>query len=168
MDERYAAVDVVGKGLVLFSAYDTRICCPCLVLTSTFVKLFTCGDRECRQGRCLHVQTSGIHGERALFAISIPRYTEPAQIIGDLHLAGPELIERIPPTINFLSRSLTPSPTYILPMHCSGFAVKCALQEEFGGGCVPAGVGMKIDLATTPEEKALDTRLIGSFLDNLV
>ena len=168
MDERYAAVDVVGKGLVLFNAYDTHICCPCLVLTSTFVKLFTCRDRECRQGRCLHVQTSSIHGERALFEISIPRYTERAQIIGGLHLAGPELIERIPPTINFLSRSLTPSPTYILPMHCSGFAVKCALQEEFGAGCVPAGVGMKIDLATTPEEKALDTRLIGSFSYNLV
>ena len=111
MDERYAAVDVVGKGLVLFSAYDTRICFPCSVLTSTFVKLFSCRDRECRQGRCLHVQTSGIHSERALFAISVPRYTEPAQIIGGLHLAGPELIERIPPTIDFLSRSLAPSPT---------------------------------------------------------
>ncbi|KAG9221021.1 hypothetical protein CCMSSC00406_0002379 [Pleurotus cornucopiae] len=67
-------------------------------------------------------------------------------IIGGLHLAGPEFANRIQPTVDFLSRSLTPAPTYILPMHCSGMAVKIALEKEFGQACVPAGVGVKIQL----------------------
>ena len=85
------------------------------------------------------------------------------QIIGGLHLAGPELMPRIPPTINFLSQSLSPAPTYVLPMHCSGFAVKCALEEAFGEGCVPAGVGIKISIESTEAEILQDERLIGSF-----
>lgn len=66
------------------------------------------------------------------------------QIIGGLHLAGPELVPRIAPTVDFLTRQLKPAPTYILPMHCSGFPVKTALEKAFGEGCVPAGVGMKV------------------------
>jgi len=68
------------------------------------------------------------------------------QIIGGLHLAGQELSYRIPPTVNFLSSQLSPSLTYILPMHCSGFNSKVALQEAFGEGCVPAGVGLKVQI----------------------
>ncbi|VDB96760.1 unnamed protein product [Peniophora sp. CBMAI 1063] len=131
MDERYAAVDVVGKGLVLFSA-------------------------------CSHAGIVNVVKD-AVSTFGRPVY----MIIGGLHLAGPELLPRIPPTISFLSNDLVPSPTYILPMHCSGFAVKCALQREFGEGCVPAGVGMKIDLSVTEEERAGDGRLVGRVVDRL-
>jgi len=31
-------------------------------------------------------------------------------------------------------------------MHCSGFVAKVALQEAFGEGIVPAGVGMKVEV----------------------
>lgn len=61
--------------------------------------------------------------------------------MGGLHLAGPELADRIKPTVNFLAEELIPAPTYVLPMHCSGFAVKVALEAALGEGCVPAGVG---------------------------
>jgi 7,8-dihydropterin-6-yl-methyl-4-(beta-D-ribofuranosyl)aminobenzene 5'-phosphate synthase len=67
-------------------------------------------------------------------------------IIGGLHLAGPELIPRIPQTVQFLTRQLRPAPSYICPMHCSGFQAKVALEEAFGEGCVPLGVGNKIEV----------------------
>ena len=75
------------------------------------------------------------------------------QIVGGLHLAGSELVERIPPTVNFLSRQLRPSPTYILPMHCSGFAAKLALEEAFGEGRVPTGVGNRVVVQGSPESE---------------
>lgn len=31
-------------------------------------------------------------------------------------------------------------------MHCSGFQSKLALEVAFGEGCVPAGVGLKVDV----------------------
>jgi 7,8-dihydropterin-6-yl-methyl-4-(beta-D-ribofuranosyl)aminobenzene 5'-phosphate synthase len=68
------------------------------------------------------------------------------QVIGGLHLAGTEFSPRVPPTVDFLSKSLRPSPTYILPMHCSGFQSKLALEAAFGEGCVPAGVGLKVEV----------------------
>ena len=68
------------------------------------------------------------------------------QVIGGLHLGGPELANRIAPTVDFLSRRLRPSPTYVLPMHCSGFATKIALEGAFGEGCVPAGVGISVNV----------------------
>ncbi len=74
----------------------------------------------------------------------------PTQIVGGLHLAGSDLIERIPPTVDFLANKLRPSPTYVLPMHCSGFAAKIALEEAFGEGCVPAGVGHKVIVEGSP------------------
>lgn len=67
-------------------------------------------------------------------------------IIGGLHLAGPEFSPRVPQTVDFLSHQLRPSPTYILPMHCSGFQSKLALEAAFGEGCVPAGVGLKVNV----------------------
>ena len=66
--------------------------------------------------------------------------------MGGLHLGGPELAVRIQPTVDFLSRQLDPPPAYILPMHCTGFRAKVALAAAFGEGCVPAGVGMKIEI----------------------
>lgn len=69
-----------------------------------------------------------------------------AQIIGGLHLAPPDAAVRIEPTVNFLSRQIIPGPAYILPMHCSGFHCKVALEKAFGEGCVPAGVGMKVEV----------------------
>ncbi|KAI0743339.1 beta-lactamase-like protein [Daedaleopsis nitida] len=108
MDERYAAVDVVGKGLIIFSA-------------------------------CSHAGIVNVVKD-AVDKLSRPIY----MIVGGLHLAGTDLVERIPPTVDFLSNKLRPSPTYILPMHCTGFAAKVALEDAFGEGCVPAGVGHKV------------------------
>ena len=68
------------------------------------------------------------------------------QIVGGLHLGGPELADRIEPTVNFFANQLRPAPTYILPMHCSGFAVKIALERTFGEGCVPASTGMCVEV----------------------
>lgn len=31
-------------------------------------------------------------------------------------------------------------------MHCSGFSAKVALHEAFEEGCVPAGVGLKVEV----------------------
>ncbi|KII92071.1 hypothetical protein PLICRDRAFT_36846 [Plicaturopsis crispa FD-325 SS-3] len=108
MDERYAVIDVAGKGLVIFSA-------------------------------CSHAGIVNVVKD------AVAKFSRPIHmIIGGLHLAGFELLPRIPPTVDFLSRKLRPSPTYVLPMHCSGFAAKVALEEALGEGCVPAGVGHKI------------------------
>jgi 7,8-dihydropterin-6-yl-methyl-4-(beta-D-ribofuranosyl)aminobenzene 5'-phosphate synthase len=41
-------------------------------------------------------------------------------------------------------------------MHCSGFKAKVALENAFGEGCVPAGVGIKIEIkGDEASEKAL-------------
>lgn len=77
-------------------------------------------------------------------------------MIGGLHLGGPELAYRIDPTVDFLSRRLRPSPTYILPMHCTGFEAKKKLADALGEGCVPAGVGHGILLLGDAE---LDKKL---------
>jgi len=116
MDERYAAIDVTGKGLVIFSA-------------------------------CSHAGIVNVVKD-AIAVFSRPIY----MIIGGLHLAGPEFSSRVPPTVEFLSRQLRPSPTYILPMHCSGFQSKLALEAAFGEGCVPAGVGLKVNVVGDREQ----------------
>jgi len=72
-----------------------------------------------------------------------------------LHLAGPELADRIKPTVNFLSDDLIPAPTYVLPMHCSGFAVKVALEAALGEGCVPAGTGHTVTINGVPDDNAI-------------
>jgi 7,8-dihydropterin-6-yl-methyl-4-(beta-D-ribofuranosyl)aminobenzene 5'-phosphate synthase len=41
-------------------------------------------------------------------------------------------------------------------MHCSGFNSKVALQEAFGEGCVPAGVGLKIEIKGDWETRDVD------------
>ena|SRR5216684_2336497 len=76
------------------------------------------------------------------------------QIVGGLHLAGPELADRIKPTVDFLSVDLVPAPTYVLPMHCSGFAVKVALEAALGDGCVPAGAGHRVTINGIPDDDA--------------
>jgi 7,8-dihydropterin-6-yl-methyl-4-(beta-D-ribofuranosyl)aminobenzene 5'-phosphate synthase len=76
------------------------------------------------------------------------------QIVGGLHLAGPELANRIRPTVDFLSEDLVPAPNYVLPMHCSGFAAKIALEAALGEGCVPAGVGHKVVISGIPDDDA--------------
>ncbi|OCH89009.1 hypothetical protein OBBRIDRAFT_43879 [Obba rivulosa] len=110
MDERYATIDVAGKGLVLFSA-------------------------------CSHAGIVNVVKD-AVANFSRPVY----MVIGGLHLAGTDLADRIPPTVAFLSNQLKPCPAYVLPMHCSGFAAKVALEAALGEGCVPAGVGIKVDV----------------------
>ena len=80
-------------------------------------------------------------------------------MIGGLHLAGPEFRWRIPPTVEFLAKQLRPSPTYVLPMHCSGFHAKVALEDAFGEGCVPAGVGIKAEIVG---DREMDERLLAS------
>lgn len=68
------------------------------------------------------------------------------QVIGGLHLASPDLLDRIEPTVDFLANKMRPAPTYVLPMHCSGFGAKVALQHALGEGCVPAGTGMRVEV----------------------
>ena len=63
------------------------------------------------------------------------------------------------PTVNFLSNQLRPAPSYILPMHCSGFAAKVALEKAFGEGCVPAGTGISIEVRGDEEGEALVGRV---------
>jgi len=62
-------------------------------------------------------------------------------------------------TVEFLSETLRPAPAYILPMHCSGFQAKLALEKAFGDGCVPAGVGHRIKIEG---DRELDARLLPS------
>jgi len=120
MDERYVAIDVAGKGLVIFSA--------------------------CSHAGILNVVKDAIK------TFSRPIY----MIIGGLHLAGPEFGPRVPMTVDFLSRQLRPAPTFVLPMHCSGFQAKIALEDAFGEGCVPAGVGLKVEIVG---DRAQDVKL---------
>ncbi|KAJ7703090.1 hypothetical protein B0H17DRAFT_1157200 [Mycena rosella] len=118
LDERYAVVDVAGKGLVIFSA-------------------------------CSHAGIVNVARD------AVAKFSRPIHmIIGGLHLAPPD--SPIEPTIAFLSRQIVPSPAYILPMHCSGFQCKVALEAAFGEGCVPAGVGMKVEVLG---DRELDKRL---------
>ncbi|KAG2002554.1 hypothetical protein CC2G_004733 [Coprinopsis cinerea AmutBmut pab1-1] len=116
MDERYAAVDVEGKGLVVFSS-------------------------------CSHAGIINVVKD-AVKTFNRPIY----MIVGGLHLASADLHPRIEPTVEFLSNSLRPSPTYILPMHCTGWKAKVALEKELGEGVVPAGVGHKVEIVGSKEE----------------
>lgn len=56
--------------------------------------------------------------------------------------------------MDFFENKLRPSPTYILPMHCSGFGVKVALERAFGDGCVPVGTGVRVEVLSTPNSEA--------------
>ncbi|KAE9411354.1 hypothetical protein BT96DRAFT_870041 [Gymnopus androsaceus JB14] len=128
MDERYAAIDVRGRGLVLFSA-------------------------------CSHAGIVNVVKD-AIATFSRPVY----MLIGGLHLAGDSMTPRIEPTVEWISKSLRPSPTYILPMHCSGFAAKVALEEAFGEGTVPAGVGMRVEVIGDREhEERLSTPVVQDY-----
>lgn len=40
-------------------------------------------------------------------------------------------------------------------MHCSGFAAKVALEAAIGQGCVPAGVGIKVEVQGDNETERL-------------
>lgn len=115
MDERYALIDVKGKGLVIFSA-------------------------------CSHAGIINVVRD------AIDKFERPVHmIIGGLHLASPDLLYRIEPTVDFLSNKIRPAPTYILPMHCTGFGAKVALREALGEGCVPAGTGIRVEVAGDEE-----------------
>jgi len=107
--------------------------------------VFACGYRECGQGRRAKARQACLYGE-PWFSSSLCLAETIAQVIGGLHLAGPELVPRIPHTVDFLANELRPSPMYVLPMHCSGFQSKIALERAFGDGCVPGGVGMKVEI----------------------
>jgi len=113
MDERYAAIDVDGTGLVIISA-------------------------------CSHAGIVNVVKD------AVKRFAKPVHmVIGGLHLGGPELAFRVQPTVDFLSQELRPPLAFILPMHCTGFRAKVALASAFGEGCVPAGVGIKVELNGT-------------------
>lgn len=53
---------------------------------------------------------------------------------------------RIEPTVGFFANKMKPSPTYVLPMHCTGFTAKVALEKALGEGCVPAGTGIRVEV----------------------
>ncbi|QRV94285.1 metallo-beta-lactamase superfamily protein [Ceratobasidium sp. AG-Ba] len=125
MDERYVAVDVLGKGLVVLSACSHAGIC-----------------------NVIHSATTTFPG-RPIYAV-----------IGGLHLAGPELQDRIGPTVDFIAERLVPSPTYVLPMHCTGFNAKVALSNALGEAVVPAGTGMRIEFAGGNAQE--DSRLMGA------
>jgi len=120
MDERYAAIDVKGKGLVIFSA--------------------------CSHAGIVNVVKDAVKKlNRSIY-----------MIIGGLHLASTDLLPRIPPTVEFFAKTMKPAPTYVLPMHCTGFQAKVALREALGEGCVPAGVGIKVEVVgVVTDEKFL-------------
>ena len=73
-------------------------------------------------------------------------------MVGGLHLAPWDFASRIEPTVRFLSEELVPAPAYVLPMHCTGFHAKVELEHALGDGCVPAGVGIKVEVAGSEEE----------------
>ncbi|KAG8739743.1 hypothetical protein FRC10_005212 [Ceratobasidium sp. 414] len=125
MDERYVAIDVLGKGLVILSA-------------------------------CSHAGICNVINSATTTFPSRPIYAA----IGGLHLAGPELQDRIDPTVDFIAERLVPAPSYVLPMHCTGFNAKVALAKALGEACVPAGTGMKIEFAGTDAQA--DSRLMGA------
>ena len=115
--------------------------------------MLACRYRERRQGCRCAILAADIHG--AYLSLLRSRKLEPMlQIVGGLHLAGPELADRIKPTVDFLSEGLVPAPTYVLPMHCSGFAVKVALEAALGEGCVPAGAGHRVTVNGIPDDDA--------------
>ncbi|THH06610.1 hypothetical protein EW145_g3969 [Phellinidium pouzarii] len=121
----YAAIDVLGKGLVIFSA-------------------------------CSHAGIVNVVID-AVKTFQRPIY----MIIGGFHLAGPELAHRIAPTVEFLSKKLHPLPTYVLPMHCSGFDVKAALKTVLGEGCIASGVGIGVNVQGDAEaDKSLSPSVI--------
>lgn len=138
MDERYVAIDVLGKGLIILSACSHAGICN--VVEDVVAKLqrpihMVCGHIV-RHASCVVLATDDklLHiGARLL-----------EQIIGGLHLASDDLTPRIAPTVHFLSKSLRPAPTYVLPMHCTGFNAKVALEAALGEGCVPAGTGISV------------------------
>lgn len=123
MDERYAVVDVIGKGLVVFSS-------------------------------CSHAGIVNVIKD-AIRTFNRPIY----MIVGGLHLASSDLYPRIEPTVSFLSSTLRPSPTYILPMHCTGWKAKIALEEALGDGVVPAGVGHRVVINGVAEKEEGGGRL---------
>ena len=49
-------------------------------------------------------------------------------------------------------------------MHCSGFAAKIALERAFGEGCVPAGVGVGIEIIGSEEGEEF-VRRVGVSVD---
>ncbi|KDQ21879.1 hypothetical protein BOTBODRAFT_99598 [Botryobasidium botryosum FD-172 SS1] len=129
MDERYVAVDVKGKGLIIFSSCS-------------------------HAGICNVVQDAATRLARPIY-----------MIVAGLHLGGPELHPRIAPTVDFLTRRLRPQPTYILPLHCTGFPAKIALEHAIGEGCVPAGTGSKIVVKGGPDPLADERLWKGEIVD---
>ncbi|KDN45575.1 hypothetical protein RSAG8_04899, partial [Rhizoctonia solani AG-8 WAC10335] len=81
-------------------------------------------------------------------------------IVGGLHLAGSELQDRVGSTVDFISERLIPAPSYVLPMHCTGFNAKVALAQALGDACVPAGTGMCIEFMGNDSQA--DERLMGA------
>ncbi|KAG8950402.1 hypothetical protein FRC00_007689 [Tulasnella sp. 408] len=150
MDERYAAIDVKGRGLIIFSARSHAGICN--VITDAVKSL----------NRPIYMIIGGLH----LAPTMSPKADIETPPGGDFHvfprenglpvqIYGWEFIPdvkytdqvyRIAPTVEFISNSLQPAPKYVVPMHCSGFKAKIALKKEFGEGCVPAGAGMKPNL----------------------
>ncbi|KAF8745716.1 Metallo-beta-lactamase superfamily, partial [Rhizoctonia solani] len=125
MDERYVAIDVLGKGLVILSACSHAGIC-----------------------NVIHAATTAFP-ERPIHAI-----------VGGFHLAGPELQDRVGPTVDFISERLIPTPSYVLPMHCTGFNAKVALAQALGDACVPAGSGMSVEFKGIDSQA--DERLMGA------
>jgi 7,8-dihydropterin-6-yl-methyl-4-(beta-D-ribofuranosyl)aminobenzene 5'-phosphate synthase len=98
-------------------------------------------NTSCSRPSCSHAGICNVVLD-AITTFNRPVY----MIIAGLHLAPPEAAHRIPLTVDFLYRRVQPRPKFVLPVHCTGFDGKIALEKAFGKDCVPAGVGMKVDV----------------------
>ncbi|KAF8590976.1 hypothetical protein K439DRAFT_1644495 [Ramaria rubella] len=101
---------------------------------------------------------------------AINKFSRPIHmIIGGLHPAPAEPGPPRPPTVDSSTKQLRPAPTYILPLHCSGFQAKIAFEKALGDGCVPGGVGMKIEVQGDPSgEEHIASLCIVSPTDKIV
>ena len=48
--------------------------------------------------------------------------------------------------MEFFASKMVPAPTYVLPLHCTGFDAKVALAKALEEGCVPAGTGNTVEI----------------------
>lgn len=82
-------------------------------------------------------------------------------VVGGLHLV-PTRQQPVKETVDFISRRVQPTPTYVLPLHCTGLEPRAKLREAMGDAIVPAGVGMRVVVeASAPGEECVKDGKVG-------
>lgn len=129
MDERYVVIDVKGKGLVIFSSYEY----PCSCTRTALIR------------RCSHAGVCNV------IIDAMAKYDRPIHIIvGGFHLVPVEQ-QPVEQTVDFIFRRIQPPPAYVLPLHCTGLEPRARLKAALGSRCIPAGVGMRVTVASDVE-----------------